>query len=168
MDDEAAAAVEDGAEEEKGTGDVEVTDIDVPMLVRLEGLDKAGAFFRRPGRLPGQQSRVFQDAIDAGRAASNLVGIEHHEGQPPVAFARMAAGEGANAFFLVVAEPVIARDPGVVLVDFAETLNPVVILAGADADPGQEPRGRDLGFVRPGADKIDKLVARVVGNPATF
>ncbi len=80
----------------------------------------------------------------------------------------MGAGEGANTFFLVVGEPVIARDPGVVLVDFAEPLNPVVILAGADADPGQEPRDRDLGLVRPGADEIDNLVARVVGNPATL
>ena len=79
----------------------------------------------------------------------------------------MAAGKGANAFFLVIGEPVIARDPGVVLVDFAETLNPVVILAGADADPGEETRDRDLGLVRPGADEIDNLVARVVGNPAS-
>jgi hypothetical protein len=53
-------------------------------------------------------------------------------------------------------------------VDFAETFAPMVILAGADADPGQEMRDLDLGFVRPGADEIDDLVARVVGNPTTF
>ena len=80
----------------------------------------------------------------------------------------MSAGEVADACDFVLGEPVIARHPSVVLVDFAETLNPVVILAGADADPGEETRDRDLGLVRPGADEIDNLVARVVGNPATL
>ena len=57
VDDEAAAAVEDGAEEVKGAGDVEVTDIDVPVFVRLQRLDEAGAFLGDVGRLPGQESR---------------------------------------------------------------------------------------------------------------
>jgi hypothetical protein len=53
-----------------------------------------------------------------------------------------------------------------VLVDLAEALFPIVELAGTDADPGQETRDRDLGFVRPRADEIDDLIARVVGDPA--
>ena len=67
---------------------------------------------------------------------------------------------------LVVGEPVIAWHPGVVLVDLAEALHPVVELAGADADPGQEATDGDVGLVAPGADEIDELVAGVVGNPA--
>jgi len=78
----------------------------------------------------------------------------------------MAAGEGAEAIFFVVAEPVIAGDPGIVLVDLAEAADPIVIFAGADADPGQKPRDRDVGFARPGADEIDDRVARIMGNPA--
>jgi hypothetical protein len=78
----------------------------------------------------------------------------------------MGAGEDADAFLLVVGEPVVAGHPGVVLVDLAEALLPIVELAGADADPGEEMRDRDLGLVRPGADEIDNLVARVVGDPA--
>jgi hypothetical protein len=50
----------------------------------------------------------------------------------------MAAGEGADAFLFVVGEPVVAGNPGIVLVDLAEAVDPVVELAGADADPGQE------------------------------
>ena len=68
--------------------------------------------------------------------------------------------------FFVVGEPVVAWHPGVVLVDLAEALFPVVELAGADADPGQEATGRDVGLVAPGADEIDDLVAGVVGDPA--
>jgi len=60
----------------------------------------------------------------------------------------------------------VAGHPGVVLVDLAEALFPIVELAGTDADPGQETRDRDLGFVRPRADEIDDLIARVVGDPA--
>jgi hypothetical protein len=80
----------------------------------------------------------------------------------------MRAGEGADASLLVAGEPVIARNPGVVLVDFAETPDPIVILAGADADPGQKVRRRDVALVGPGADEIDDLVAGVVGDPAAL
>jgi hypothetical protein len=80
----------------------------------------------------------------------------------------MRPREGTDPLLLVVGEPVVARHPGVVLVDLAEALLPVVELAGADADPGQEATDRDLRLVAPGADEIDELVAGVVGDPATF
>ena len=50
VNDEAAEAVEDGAEEVKRAGDVEVADIDVPVFVGLQRLDEAGAFFGERGR----------------------------------------------------------------------------------------------------------------------
>src|SRR5437763_7401118 len=64
VDDEAAVAIEDGAEEVEGAGDVEVADIDVPVLMGFEGLDKAGAFLGDVGRWPGQESSGLEDAID--------------------------------------------------------------------------------------------------------
>jgi hypothetical protein len=60
----------------------------------------------------------------------------------------------------------VTRHPGVVLVDLAETLFPVVELAGADADPGEEATGGDVRLVAPGADEIDKVVTGIVGDPA--
>ena len=77
-------------------------------------------------------------------------------------------GVGADAFFFVGGEPMVARHPGVVLVDLAVALLPVVELAFADADPGEKARDRNVGFIRPGADEIDDLVARVVGDPTAF
>jgi hypothetical protein len=44
VDDEAAAAIEDGTQEVEGPGDVEVADIDMPVLVGFQGLHEAGAF----------------------------------------------------------------------------------------------------------------------------
>ena len=165
VDDETAAPIEDGAEEIERPGDVEVTDINVPVFVGCQGLDEAGAFLGDVGRRPGQESRGLEDAVHAGRAASDLVGIEHHEGQPAIAFERMRPREGTDPFLLVAGEPVVAWHPGVVLVDLAEALLPVVEFAGADADPGQEVTDGDVGLVAPGADEIDDGVAGVVRNP---
>src|SRR5207302_1943164 len=132
---------------------------------RLERLHEAGAFLGGRGRLPGQESRRLEDAIDTGRAAGGLVGIDHHEGQSPVAFERVAAGEGADAILLIGGEPMIARHPGIVLIDLTEAVPPVVELTLTDADPGDEAGDGDVGLVRPGADEIDDLIAGIVGNP---
>jgi hypothetical protein len=60
----------------------------------------------------------------------------------------------------------VARHPGVVLVDFAVAFFPVVELAGAQADPAEKAADRDLGPVGPGIDEIDEVVARIVRDPA--
>ena len=112
-----------------------------------------------------QQSGLFEDAIDAGRAASDDVGIEHHEGHTTIAFQRVRAGEVADARDLVLGKPVVARHPGVVLVDLAEARAPVLELAAADADPRHEMGDGDVGFVGPSPDIIDDRVARVVRHP---
>ena len=62
----------------------------------------------------------------------------------------------------------IARDPGVVLIDLAEAMLPIVELAGADVEPGQEATSRDLRLVAPVADEIDDGVTSVVGDPGAF
>src|SRR5262245_60298616 len=62
-------------------------------------------------------------------------------------------------------QPVVARDPGIMLVGLAVTALPVVPLAGADADPQQEATDSDGGLGRPAVDEIDDGVAGVVGNP---
>jgi hypothetical protein len=61
----------------------------------------------------------------------------------------------------------VARHPGIVLVDLTVAFLPVVELAGAQLDPAEETAGGDLGLVAPGADEVDELIARIVGNPAT-
>ena len=60
----------------------------------------------------------------------------------------------------------IAWHPGVVFVDLAEACDPVLVFAASDADPGHEARDRHLGLVRPGANEIDELIARIMRDPA--
>ena len=89
------------------------------------------------GDCPASSPAHFEHAIHAGRAAGGHVGVDHHEGQPAIAFQRIAPREATDALFFVVGEPVVAGHPSVVLVDLAETGLPVVELARADADPGE-------------------------------
>ena len=168
VNDEAAATIEDGAEEVESADDVEVADIDVPVFVGRERLDEAGAFFGGHGRRACQQTCGLEDAVDAGGAAGDDIGVEHHEGETAIAFERVGPREGADALLFVIREPMIAWHEGVVLVDLAEAILPVVEFAGSDANPTNEATSRDVGLVAPIADEIDDGIASIVGNPAAL
>ena len=111
---------------------------------------------------------VLENPVDAGWAASNFIGIEHNESEPAITFEWASASEGTDTQFFVVGEPVVTRNRGVVLVDFAEALDPVMVLAGADVDPRKEATNREFRLVAPCADEIDDGVTGIVGNPAAF
>jgi len=132
----------------------------------LERLDEACAFFADGGRRSGQQPLGFKNPVNAGRAASDFVGVEHHEGETTVAFERVGAGEGTDTQLFVVGEPVVTRNPGVVFVDLPEAQFPIMELAGSDADPRKEATDGDLRLVAPVPDEIDDGVTGVVGDPA--
>jgi hypothetical protein len=70
-----------------------------------------------------------------------------------------------NGLLLLIFEPVVARNPGVVLVGLAVAVLPGVPLGGGNTEPQEEASDGDAGFVGPAVDKIDDLVAGVVGNP---
>jgi hypothetical protein len=55
-----------------------------------------------------------------------------------------------------------------VFVGLAEALFPVVKLAWADAEPGDEATSRDVGLVAPVADEVNDGVAGIVGDPAAL
>src|SRR5262249_11952380 len=104
----------------------------------------------------------------AGGAAAGDVGVEHHEGQAAVALQGELLLEVEDGLLLLVVEPVVARDPGVVLVGLAVAVLPGVPLGGGEGQPAQEAGDGDAGLVGPAVDEVDDLVAGVVGNPASF
>jgi hypothetical protein len=75
--------------------------------------------------------------------------------------------EVEDGLFLLGLEPVVARDPGVMLVGLAVAALPGVPLGGGQAEPEQEASDGDAGLTGPAVDEIDDLVAGVVGNPAS-
>jgi hypothetical protein len=88
------------------------------------------------------QSGVAERAVDAGGADGDDIGVEHHEGQPPVAFPRMAGVEVEDRFLLPLLQPPIAGDRRVVLVGQAVPGAPVAELSGGDSEPRDEPLSR--------------------------
>lgn len=76
--------------------------------------------------------------------------------------------EVADGLFLLVFQPVIAGNPGIVLVGLAVALLPRVPLGGGQTQPEQEAGDGNAGFVGPAVDEIDDLVADVMGNPESL
>ena len=138
----------------------------MPVLVGLDRLLEASALAGVGVGVPASQDPgVFQDPIDGRGADGEPIGVEHHVGQPAVAFAGMAIPEVQNHPFLLVAQPEISRDPGVVLVDLAVAILPLVELAAADADPLHDPAVADAGPFAPVAHVIDDRIADVGLGP---
>jgi hypothetical protein len=75
--------------------------------------------------------------------------------------------EVEDGLFLLGLQPVVARDPGVVLVGLAVAVLPGVPLGGGQAEPEQEAGDGNTGFAGPAVDEIDDLVAGIVGNPTS-
>ena len=113
------------------------------------------------------QSSVAERAVDARGTDGDDISVEHHEGQPPVAFQGMPSVEVEDGFLLPVFEPPVARNLAVVLVDLAVAMIPVVKLAGSQPEPAQQLSGGQLGALGPVVQVVDDLVAGVVGNPGS-
>jgi len=73
----------------KGSVDVDMSNIDVPMLVRLQWLLKALALltcFMRPAPQPAGLTQHTKDTRWTDR---HHIGVDHHVGQSPVSFQRI-------------------------------------------------------------------------------
>src|SRR5262249_54641230 len=140
-------------------------DIDMPVLVRAQGLDEALALGGGLGGVAVEQAGPLEDAVDAGGAAGDDVLVEHHEGQPAGALPRGQGMEVEGGLFFLGLGPVVPRDPGIVLVGLAVAVFPRVPLGGGQAEPQEEAGDGDAGLVGPAVDEIDDTVAGVMGDP---
>lgn len=168
MDDIAAAAIQEAGEEVERPGDIDVRDVDVPMLMWPEWLDEPRSLLGGSPVPVVQATCVAEHPIDAGRTDRHDVVIEHHEGQSAVAFQRMAVEIVQNGSSLPVFEPEVPRDLGVMFVDLPVALLPVVELAGTKFHPAEQAAGGNFGAFCPVADVVDDLVASIVGDPASL
>jgi hypothetical protein len=128
---------------------------------------KAGSFGGSFVLATSDQIGLLEYAIDAGRTDRDHIGIEHHVSQSAVAFERIVKMELDDRLFLGFGQPMVTRNPAIMLVDFAVAVFPSEELAGLDADPSQNGFAGDTGFVFPAPNVIDDLVSYFVRNPAT-
>src|SRR5262249_48187590 len=167
MDQESATTIQEAAQIVEGAGDIDVGDIDMPVLVRSERLHKALALAGDLGRVAVKQAGLLENPVDAGRAARDDVLVDHHESQAAITLQREQSMEVADGLFLLVFQPVVARNPGIMLVDLAVAVLPGVPLGGGQPQPQQEAEHGDAGLAGPTVDEINDLIASVMGNPAS-
>ena len=94
--------------------------------------------------------------------------IEHHVGEPPIAFEGELPVVVDDGLLLPGFEPAVARDVSVMGMRSAVVLSPEVVLAGREPDPAEQLLGRQFGTYRPLADVVDHFIASIRGNPAAF
>src|SRR6266568_1432184 len=160
-----SVAVQQAAKVVERAHQIEVRNIHVPVLVRgewlLEAFPLAGGF----GLPSREQPGVVQHPPHTGRTHGHHVGVQHHEGEPPITFQRITVVKLHDRPLLPLFQPEVARHPTVVLVHPPVARLPVVKLARPHAQPADELPGRHLGPVAPAAHEVYHLVARVVGYP---
>src|ERR1022692_3622924 len=138
MHDRTTVPVQNAAQVIEGPADVDIGNIDVPMLMRLERLLEAGPLARRFGLPPGQEPCLLQHPPNARRTDCHNISVEHHERQPPITFQRILQMEIDDRFFFPQLQPEITGNPTVVLVDAPVALPPVIELTGGHAQPMNE------------------------------
>jgi len=167
VDDEPAVAVEDAAQEEEGPADVEIGDIDVPVLMRPQGLLEALSLLGRLAASGSQLARRPEHAVDAGGADGHDVGVEHHVGQPPISFQGVEGMKGDDRGLLPILEPKIAGEGGVVLVGSSQPSAPAAELAHGNPQPADQEQDRQVRAASPALDELDDRIADGLGNPGS-
>lgn len=165
MHDGAAFAIEQRAQVIKRARDVEVRNIDVPMLMSPQGLRKPRALSRRAFLPPIESSSLRQDAIDGRGADGDDVLVEHHERQASISFEWILRVKLEDRIFFFLGEPEVARYIRVMLVCLAIPFLPIVKLTFGNPDPAHEFFAWKFGFLGPNADEIDNFITRIVRNP---
>src|SRR5262249_35299567 len=78
VDDEPTVAVEETTEVEEGAADVDVRDVDVPVLVGSQGLLEAPPLLGGLSPTAREFAGCLEDPVDAGRTDGHDVSIQHH------------------------------------------------------------------------------------------
>lgn len=166
MDNISAVTIEDAAQVIKRSANIQIRYINMPMLMRFLRPDKPIALAGEDGIPSFQQPGQAENPVDTAGTDSDHIGIQHHEGQASVALGWMKPIIINDHLFLPVLQPIITGDPMVVFVDFPVTTPPVIKLTGADLQPADKNTCGNISLSAPETDKINYLVARVVGNPS--
>src|SRR5208283_379134 len=165
MHHEAAVAIQYTAQVVERPGDVDVRNVDMPMLVRLRRLFEARALTRRLPLPSPQQLRLTQHPPHTGRTNGHHVGVQHHKRQPPIACQRILQMKVYDRLLFPIFQPEISGNPPVVFIYTTVALAPIVELAGGHLKPPDKASGPDLGLPRPAPDEIYDLVPHIMWHP---
>lgn len=115
-----------------------------------------------------EESGLTEDTVDSPVTAGDDIGIDHHVGESSVSFELMFEVESDDGLFFPFIEPVVARDPSIVLIDTAVVASSAGEGGGPDSDPQREFFGSDAGFGGPFSHEVHDFIADLMGNPVAF
>ncbi len=165
MHNHAAIPIDHIGDEVECAADIEVGDVEMPMLMGRQRLLKTRSLERFLDVSGSQGARLVEDAINAGRTARHDVGVDHAISEPPVSVERMLAVELENRLFLRVGEPMAARRCAVVSISLPVIPAPFGKGGRPDPDPVKNLLLREMRARTPASHIIDNFVAPRVGNP---
>jgi len=163
--DVAAAAIKNGAQVVKGAKQIDIRDIDMPMLMRFQRLNEARSLTAAFSVPAAKKTGRTQYAIHTAGTYGDDIAVKHHIGQAAIAFQWILVVEIDDRLLLPVFEPEITGNQGVMLVDLAIAALPVVILAGCNPQPLDKSRHGDAALFRPAMNEIDDGITDIMGNP---
>jgi len=138
VDDVAAIPVKDGTEIVKGAGNIEVSDVNVPVLMSLDGLFEAFSLAGGGRRPAFEQTGCRQDPVNAAGTDRCYPLIQHHIAQTAIPLSRMRPVVLPDGLFLCFQQPMRFGYPPVVAVLLPLPLLPGVILAAVQISPLQQ------------------------------
>jgi hypothetical protein len=141
VDDSPTGAVEDRTQVVEGAGEVEVGDVDVPVLMGTDGLDEPGSLRRGPGIPAFQKTGEGKNPIDGRRGTGDDVAVDHPVREPAIPVERVAVMEVEDGLLLGGGQPVVAGNLPVRLVGRAVPTRPGVVLGRGQAGPVEQPLG---------------------------
>lgn len=137
------------------------------MLVGLKGLREAFALFRGGRVAAADQTGGLEHTVGCRRTHCGDVVVEHHEGQPPIAFQRVFFGVFHDGGPLLRIDPVVTGNQGVVFVRLAVAVFPVVEFSRGESEPTQHQDQCQPGQQPVVLDEVDDLVPQVMRDPVS-
>ena len=109
MDDVTATPVQDAAQVIKGTANIDVRDVNMPVFMGLKRLNETAPLFGGFTIPAPDQICRTQNTINAAGTDCNNILVEHHKGQTPIPFQPMVEVEVNNSPLLTVLQPKIDK-----------------------------------------------------------
>lgn len=165
MNDIAAISIKNTAQIIKCPPDIEIGNINMPMLVPPKWPLKTTALCGCSTVPFAQKSFSTQHPINAAGANRNHIGIKHHEGKTTISLIGMQQIKINDGLFLPVFKPEVSGNPGIMFIDSPITLLPVVKFTWGYSNPPEKLKNTDLRFEIPSSDKIYDCIPGIMGNP---
>jgi hypothetical protein len=166
VNDHSRVPIEDRNTEVERTANVEVRNVDMPMLMSLIGLGETAPILACLFAKTGQKAFRRKDPVDSAGTARDDIRIEHHVGQSPISIEWMFMIETNNRLLLAVCQPVVSRYLGIVLIRSPVTSRPIVEGTAVQFCPSEKILQCNFRFLGPSSNPIHNLVSNLMGNPA--